>query len=93
MSALKVRGTENPGEELLGGALQQLDSAAKALNLEPGMHKFLRSNERSLIVSVPVVMDDGRLEVFTGYRVQHSTGRGPGKGGIRFHPAVNLEEV
>ncbi len=93
MSALKVRGTENPGEELLGGALQQLDSAAKALKLDPGMHKFLRSNERSLIVSVPVVMDDGKLEVFTGYRVQHSTGRGPGKGGIRFHPSVNLEEV
>jgi len=93
MSALKVRGTENPGEELLGGALQQLDSAAKALNLDPGMHKFLRGNERSLIVSVPVVMDDGKLEVFTGYRVQHSTGRGPGKGGIRFHPSVNLEEV
>ena len=93
MSAVKVRGTENPGEELLGGALQQLDSAAKALNLDPGMHKFLRSNERSLIVSVPVVMDDGRLEVFTGYRVQHSTGRGPGKGGIRFHPSVTLEEV
>ena len=93
MSAAKVRGTENPGEELLGGALQQLDSAAKALDLDPGMHKFLRSNERSLIVSVPVVMDDGRLEVFTGYRVQHSTGRGPGKGGIRFHPSVTLEEV
>ena len=93
MSAAKVRGTENPGEELLGGALQQLDSAAKALSLDPGMHKFLRSNERSLIVSVPVVMDDGRLEVFTGYRVQHSTGRGPGKGGIRFHPSVTLEEV
>ena len=93
MSAVTVRGTENPGEELLGGALQQLDSAAKALNLDPGMHKFLRSNERSLIVSVPVVMDDGHLEVFTGYRVQHSTGRGPGKGGIRFHPSVTLEEV
>ena len=91
--AMKIRGTENPGEELLGGALQQLDSAAKSLNLDPGMHKFLRGNERSLIVSVPVVMDDGKLEVFTGYRVQHSTGRGPGKGGIRFHPSVNLEEV
>jgi glutamate dehydrogenase (NAD(P)+) len=93
VSAIRVRGTENPGEELLGGALQQLDSAAKSLSLDPGMHKFLRSNERSLIVSVPVVMDDGKLEVFTGYRVQHSTGRGPGKGGIRFHPSVNLEEV
>ena len=93
MSAIPARGTENPGEELLGGALQQLDSAAKSLGLDPGMHKFLRTNERSLVVSVPVVMDDGRLEVFTGYRVQHSTGRGPGKGGIRFHPAVSLEEV
>jgi glutamate dehydrogenase (NAD(P)+) len=57
------------------------------------MHRFLRSNERALIVSVPVMMDDGTLEVFTGYRVQHSTGRGPGKGGIRFHPSVSLEEV
>jgi len=93
MSALTVRGTENPGEELLAGALQQLDAAAKALGLDAGMHKFLRRNERTLIVSVPVVLDDGTLEVFTGYRVQHSTGRGPGKGGIRFHPSVNLDEI
>ena len=93
MSALKMPGTTNPGEELLAGALQQLDSAAKAIGLDPGMHRFLRTNERALIVSVPVVMDDGTLEVFTGYRVQHSTGRGPGKGGIRFHPSVTLDEV
>jgi glutamate dehydrogenase (NAD(P)+) len=93
MSALKMPGPTNPGEELLAGAIQQLDSAAKALGLDPGMHRFLRSNERALIVSVPVMMDDGTLEVFTGYRVQHSTGRGPGKGGIRFHPSVSLEEV
>jgi glutamate dehydrogenase (NAD(P)+) len=86
-------GTTNPGEELLAGAVHQLDSAAKVLGLDPGMHRLLRSNERALIVSVPVMMDDGRLEVFTGYRVQHSTGRGPGKGGIRFHPSVSLEEV
>ena len=86
-------GATNPGEELLAGAIHQLDSAAKALGLDQGMHRFLRSNERTLIVSVPVMMDDGSLEVFTGYRVQHSTGRGPGKGGIRFHPAVSLEEV
>src|SRR5437868_12899545 len=46
-----------------------------------------------LIVAVPVTMEDGALEVFTGYRVQHSTGRGPGKGGIRFHPAVTLPEI
>ena len=83
----------HPGEELRDSALRQLDSAAKALNLDPGMHRFLRTPERTLIVSVPVMLDEGRLEVFTGYRVQHSTGRGPGKGGIRFHPSVNLAEV
>jgi len=93
VSALKMPGPTNAGEELLAGAIHQLDSAAKAIGLDPGMHRLLRTNERSLIVSVPLVMDDGRLEVFTGYRVQHSTGRGPGKGGIRFHPSVSLEEV
>src|SRR5882762_8389037 len=84
---------ESPGHELLRSALSQLDRAAKALNLDPGMHRFLQQPERTLIVALPVTMDDGRLEVFTGYRVQHSTGRGPGKGGIRFHPSVTLEEV
>src|SRR6059036_1470780 len=83
----------NPGHELLRSALSQLDRAAKALSLDPGMHRFLQQPERTLIVALPVTMDDGRLEVFTGYRVQHSTGRGPGKGGIRFHPSVTLEEV
>jgi glutamate dehydrogenase (NAD(P)+) len=57
------------------------------------MKKFLSTPERTLIVSVPVMLEEGQLEVYTGYRVQHSTGRGPGKGGIRFHPGVTLEEV
>src|SRR6266513_1240471 len=83
----------NPGHELLQSALSQLEGAAKALNLDPGMHRFLQQPERTLIVALPVTMDDGQLEVYTGYRVQHSTGRGPGKGGIRFHPGVTLEEV
>ena len=83
----------HPGRELRDSALRQLDNAARALNLDPGMHKYLRTSERTLIVSVPVMMEEGQLEVFTGYRVQHSTGRGPGKGGIRFHPGVTLEEV
>ena len=83
----------HPGHELRDSALRQLDSAARALNLDPGMHKFLSTPERTLIVSVPVMLEDGQLEVYTGYRVQHSTGRGPGKGGIRFHPGVTLEEV
>src|SRR3989475_1054690 len=83
----------NPGRELLESALAQLARAAKAINLDPGMHRFLQQPERTLIVALPVTMDDGHLEVFTGYRIQHSTGRGPGKGGIRFHPSVTLEEV
>jgi len=83
----------HPGEELRDNALLQLNAAAKALALDPGMHKFLRTPERTLIVAVPVTLEDGTLEVFTGYRVQHSTGRGPGKGGIRFHPSVTLAEV
>src|SRR5438093_13291855 len=83
----------NPVHELLQSALSHLYRAAKALSLEPGMHRFLQQPERTLIVALPVTMDDGRLAVFTGYRVQHTTGRGPGKGGIRFHPSVRLEEV
>ena len=83
----------HPGKELRDSALRQLDSAARSLNLDPGMHKFLSTPERTLIVSVPVMLAEGQLEVYTGYRVQHSTGRGPGKGGIRFHPGVTLEEV
>jgi glutamate dehydrogenase (NAD(P)+) len=83
----------HPGKELRDSALRQLDNAARALNLDPGMKKFLSTPERTLIVSVPVMLEEGQLEVYTGYRVQHSTGRGPGKGGIRFHPSVTLEEV
>jgi glutamate dehydrogenase/leucine dehydrogenase len=57
------------------------------------MHRFLQQPERTLIVALPVTTDDGRLEVFTSYRVEHSTARGPGKGGSRFHLSVTLEEV
>jgi glutamate dehydrogenase (NAD(P)+) len=90
---LSATAPAHPGKELRQSALRQLDSAARALNLDPGMHKFLSTPERTLIVSVPVMLEEGQLEVYTGYRVQHSTGRGPGKGGIRFHPGVTLEEV
>ena len=74
-------------------ALEQLDTAAKRLNLNPNIHNVLRHCERALIVTCPVVMNDGRIEVFTGYRVQHSSARGPCKGGIRFHQNVTLDEV
>jgi glutamate dehydrogenase (NAD(P)+) len=70
-----------------------LDDVALRLGLDPGIHAILRQAERELTVSVPVLMDDGALHVFTGYRVQHSSARGPCKGGIRYHPDVDLDEV
>lgn len=78
---------------MLGVALAQLDAVAERLNLDPGIHKRLRQAQRSLVVSVPTLMEDGRLEVFTGYRVQHDLTMGPTKGGIRYHPGVNLGEM
>jgi glutamate dehydrogenase (NAD(P)+) len=73
--------------------LEILDNAAERLGLSFNDYAVLRLSERELTVAVPVVMDDGRLEVFEGYRVQHSSSRGPCKGGIRFHPDSNLDEV
>ena len=71
----------------------RFDEAAERLNLDEGLQKVLRTPAREITVAIPVQMDDGRLEVFTGYRVQHSIARGPGKGGIRFAPDVTLTEV
>ncbi len=71
----------------------RFDYAAKKLNLDDGLWKVLRQPSREIIVHFPVQMDDGRFEVFTGYRVQHSQARGPGKGGIRYAPDVTLDEV
>lgn len=67
--------------------------AADKLGLDDGMRKVLGSPSRELTISIPVVLDDGRIEVFTGYRVQHSVARGPAKGGIRYAPDVTLDEV
>jgi glutamate dehydrogenase (NAD(P)+) len=74
-------------------AAARFDEAAMRLNLDDGMCKVLRSPAREITVHIPVQLDDGRLEVFTGYRVQHSIARGPAKGGIRFAPDVTLDEV
>src|SRR5580658_3074346 len=71
----------------------RFDEAAARLGLDDGMQKVLRSPSREIIVHIPVSLDDGRLEVFTGYRVQHSIARGPAKGGIRYAPDVTLDEV
>jgi len=69
------------------------DLAARKLNLEPGLWKVLRYPDREIVLHIPVKLDDGRMEVFTGYRVQHSTARGPAKGGIRYSPSVTLDEM
>ena len=74
-------------------AAARFDEAATRLKLDDGMRKVLGTPARELTVHIPVQLDDGRLEVFTGYRVQHSIARGPAKGGIRFAPDVTLDEV
>ena len=73
--------------------LERLDDAATLTKLDPDVHRLLRSPRRVLEVAVPIRMDDGRVEVFTGWRVHHDTTRGPAKGGIRFHPGVDALEV
>ncbi|MBD3168736.1 MAG: hypothetical protein GF307_04580 [candidate division Zixibacteria bacterium] len=73
--------------------MQQFDEAAQRLNLDQGMIEFLKQPRRALIVKLPIRRDNGQLEVFTGYRVQHSINRGPAKGGVRYHPQVSLDEV
>jgi glutamate dehydrogenase (NAD(P)+) len=80
---------ENPFEAMMS----RFDRAAELLDLEPGLYKVLRSAEKEITVSIPVLMDNGEVEVFTGIRVLHNTSRGPAKGGIRFDLAVNLDEV
>src|SRR5881398_1953652 len=73
--------------------LERLDDAAKLAGLDSDIHRLLRTPRRVLEVSVPVRMDDGRVEVFIGWRVHHDTTRGPAKGGIRFHPQLDAREV
>jgi glutamate dehydrogenase (NAD(P)+) len=74
-------------------AQSQFERAAEVLNLDLGTRKVLSNPKRELSVTMPVRMDDGRIEVFKGYRVQHNIARGPAKGGIRYHPGVTRDEV
>jgi glutamate dehydrogenase (NAD(P)+) len=73
--------------------LHEFDGAARILNLEPGIWRILTHPKRQIVVSCPVQMDNGEIEVFTGYRVQYNITLGPAKGGIRYHPDVSLDEV
>jgi glutamate dehydrogenase (NAD(P)+) len=81
------------GADAWAAVLERLDDAAKLTGVNPDIHRMLRTPRRVLEVAVPVRMDDGRVEVFTGWRVHHDTTRGPAKGGIRFHPEVDAYEV
>jgi glutamate dehydrogenase (NAD(P)+) len=84
---------ENEKIDSFGMAKKQVDIAAKYLNLDPGSIEKLKNTKRELIVHFPVQMDDGSLKIFTGYRVQHNVARGPAKGGIRYHPDIDLDEM
>jgi glutamate dehydrogenase (NAD(P)+) len=89
MAAEPVTGELNVFES----AEARFEIAAKKLGLEQGVYRFLKCPEREITCYIPVALDNGKLEVFTGYRVLHSTVRGPGKGGIRFAPDVSIDEV
>ena len=89
MKTVSMEQETNPWE----AQAARFDLAAQKLNLDEGLWKVLRYPNRELIVHIPVQMDNGRLEVFTGFRVQHSIARGPAKGGIRYAPDVTLDEV
>ncbi len=78
---------------LLKSVLNQLDATAEMIDLSPDTHEILKHPKRVLQVACPVKMDNGTVQVFTGFRVQHQDARGPFKGGIRYHPKVSLEEV
>ncbi len=81
------------GGSLFSDALKQFDRAADLMKLDDGMRQVLKSHKRELTVNFPVKMDDGSIRVFTGYRFQHNIARGPAKGGIRYHPNVNADEI
>src|SRR3954462_5667074 len=78
---------------IFGAMLEEFNVAARIVNLEPGIWNILTHPKRQVTVSCPVQMDNGEIEVFTGYRVQYNITLGPAKGGIRYHPGVSLDEV
>ena len=86
--AKEVKG-DNPFESMM----ERFDEAGRRLKLDPNIYKILRWPNREITLYIPVMMDDGNYQVFTGYRVQHNFARGPAKGGVRYSPDVSLDEV
>jgi len=87
--------TIEPGHKysLHANVIKQFDKAADLINFDPDIRRILKETKNEIVVHFPVKMDDGRIEMFTGYRVQHDDVLGPFKGGLRYHPAVNIDEV
>ena len=93
VSSLPGIGTTSHTVGPLVDAQAQLASAVATLDYEPGLHALLASPRREMTVSIPLRRDDGSVEVLTGHRVQHNVSRGPAKGGVRYSPQVDLDEV
>ena len=90
---MEPSGSVEPVGSVFSAMLEEFAGAARLLGLDPGIWKILTHPKRQITVSCPVLMDNGEVEVFTGYRVQYNITLGPAKGGIRFHPDVTLDEV
>ncbi|HYM34035.1 MAG TPA: Glu/Leu/Phe/Val dehydrogenase dimerization domain-containing protein, partial [Steroidobacteraceae bacterium] len=86
-------GNGNGHESPLDSMMKRFDKAAEILKLEPGIYTYLKTPVKCVIVSIPIAMDDGQIEIFEGYRVIHNDILGPSKGGIRYAPDVNLDEI
>ena len=93
MQMVKAQTAPSSGSRALAAALAQFDAAADHIALEPGLRAVLRVAQREFTVHFPVKRDDGSVAVFQGYRVQHNVARGPAKGGLRFHPRTDLDDV
>lgn len=88
-----TKSDKSAGRRALDAAVEQFEAAADHLSLDPGLRRVLRSPQREITVRFPVLLDDGTVDVLTGYRVQHNIARGPAKGGLRYHPQTDLDDV
>ena len=93
MSSEGVQGAGDARYDPWAAVLQRIDDAATLAGLDPDIHRMLRVPKRIVEVAIPVRMEDGHVEVFTGWRIHHDTTRGPAKGGIRFHPEIRASDV
>ena len=88
---LKEKAKKVPQRGMMDNVMEQFESAANQINLHPNIKKILSITNNEIIVNFPVKMDNGDVEIFTGYRVQHNNALGPYKGGLRYHPTVDID--